>query len=125
MFFTQNGDVPPSIPYPTISYPVESPLYGGFGEFSYTDSSPDISPTIAHFWPGMDDETYNNYEKHFINSDRDNIETQQRIEQNRENLEHSLNINNNCTEKTNTRKNTGNLTTINEETGNILENPRD
>ncbi|XP_043267371.1 uncharacterized protein [Venturia canescens] len=36
--------------HPTIPYSNDSPLYGSFGDFSYTDSLSDISPTIANRW---------------------------------------------------------------------------
>ncbi|KAK0183270.1 hypothetical protein PV327_001327 [Microctonus hyperodae] len=122
--FSQSGDVPASIPYPTIPYPTDSPLCGSFGGFSYTESSPDISPTIARFWPGLNEEMYTNgYEKQCINNiDRDNIETMNRIDHNVQNLERNLTMNLDNMNQNNSINN-GNLTTINEEISNIMDSP--
>ncbi|XP_034951959.1 uncharacterized protein [Chelonus insularis] len=125
MFFARNPDGHTPVPYPSIPYPTESPLYGSLGDFSYTDSSPDISPTVARLWPGIDDETCSGFEKHFINGDRINIETQHRMDQSCQNLERSLqmNINGDLDKKSIIKHK--NLTPINEETSNVLDSPRD
>ncbi|XP_015112852.1 uncharacterized protein LOC114841044 [Diachasma alloeum] len=120
MFFNQNGN-PGNVQYPAIPYPSDSPIYGSFGDFSYTDSSPDISPSIGRYWPGMEDENQGSYEKHFVNDGKQNLETQYRIDQNRQNLENSLRMH----EADDKKSQKNNLTTINEETGNMMESPRD
>lgn len=117
-----------SIPYPPISYPTNSPMFGAIGDFS--DSSPDMSPTIARYWTGQDDNSYHGYEKHFINVDqhKEMLESQYRMEQNRQNLEKSLGID--CLDGIESAKsekispdNDRYLTTINEECANVTENP--
>ncbi|XP_051160796.1 uncharacterized protein LOC127281223 [Leptopilina boulardi] len=119
MFASQNGILSTSIPYPSIPYPIESPIFGSYGDFSYTDSSPDASPTITRCWNGNEDESYNGYEKHFLNHDQKREENRDRMEQARQNLEKSLGLDleNDDTALRNVR----NLTTICEEGGNNIE----
>ena len=113
-----------SIPYPALSYPTHSPMFGAIGDFS--DSSSDTSPTIAQYWTGLDDNSYCGYEKHFINVDqqKEMIENQYRMEQARQNLEKSLGLDleNEKYDKSSPDNNRF-LTTISEESANIAENP--
>lgn len=118
MFASQNGLLSTSIPYPSIPYPVESPVFGSYGDFSYTDSSPDASPTIARCWNGAEDESYNGYEKHFLNIDQKKEESRNRMEQTRQNLEKSLGID---LDNETAMRNVRNLTTICEEGGNNID----
>ncbi|XP_015600589.1 uncharacterized protein LOC107270254 [Cephus cinctus] len=128
MFFSQNGGLPVPIPYPTIPYPSESPIYGGFGDYSYPDSSPDASPSITQRKGDMDQESYGAFEKHFINIDqkRDTLESQYRMDQNRQTLERSLRVGEDREEfeKKALQKNS-NLTTINEEVCNNVDSPQE
>ncbi|OXU26161.1 hypothetical protein TSAR_015570 [Trichomalopsis sarcophagae] len=113
-----------SIPYPALSYPTNSPMFGAIGDFS--DSSPDASPTIARYWTGLDDDSYCGYEKHFINVDqqKEMLESQYRMEQNRQNLEKSLGLDlDNDKKEKNSPDNNRYLTTISEESANVTENP--
>ncbi|KAL7289929.1 hypothetical protein TKK_0016314 [Trichogramma kaykai] len=79
-----------TIPYPDMSYPTSSPMFGAIGDFS--DSSPDSSPVIPRYWTGLDDDSFCGYDKHFVNVDqhREMLNNQYRMEQNRQNLERSL-----------------------------------
>lgn len=126
MFFSQSGGLTASLPHPAIPYSNDSPIYGSFGDFSYTDSSSDISPSIAHCW-SIDDDTYGVGEKNFIALDpgRDNIHNRHRIEHNRQNYERTLNMddNNENSDDAKDRANC-NLTTINEESANVVESPQ-
>ena len=126
MFFSQNAGVPASLHYPAISYSNDSPIYGSFGDFSYTDSSSDLSPTIAHRW-SIDDDSYGPLEKNFIGFDhgKENTENRARIDQNRQNYEKTLNMETNDESSDELYGHTnGNLSTINEEATNIADNPR-
>jgi hypothetical protein len=112
-----------SIPYPALSYPTNSPMFGAIGDFS--DSSPDASPTITRYWTSLDDDSYCGYEKHFINVNqkKEMLENQYRMEQNRQNLEKSLGLD--CDNEKNEKFSSENnryLTTISEESANIVEN---
>lgn len=118
MFASQNGMLSASLSYPSIPYPVESPVFGSFADFSYTDSSPDASPTITRCCDGIEDESYNGYEKHFLNSDQKKEESRCRMEQTRQNLERSLGLDLENEDDKVALRNTRNLTTICEEGGN-------
>lgn len=109
-----------SIPYPALSYPTNSPMFGALGDFS--DSSPDASPTVGRYWSGLDKDSYGGYEKHFVNADqqKDILENHHRIEQTRQNLERSLGLELN--NDRNAQDNIRYLTTISEESGNVVEN---
>lgn len=110
--------------HPGLNYPSEPPTYEGFGDYSYPDSSPDVSPTIDDRKYGFDIDDA--YEKHFININqrRDMAENQYRIDNNRQNLEKSLDMDDNEITKRAVQINT-NLTTINEEGGNGGDSPQE
>lgn len=132
MFFSQNGGHQTLMAYPTIPYPSDPPLYEGFGDYSYPDSSPDASPTIAVQKGGDMNEAY---EKYFISFDQrvgnyaeTNRINRERIDRNRQNLEMNLNINDNDCDydyqiRNNDTVNNSNLTTISEEGGNSIDSP--
>ncbi|XP_015523867.1 uncharacterized protein [Neodiprion pinetum] len=126
MFFSQNGGQPTSMSYPTIPYPSEPPMYEGFCDYSYPDSSPDESPTIDQR-KGVDIDDA--YEKHFISIDQHRdciLGNQYRIDNNRRNLQRSLDMDddNDEIDKRAALKNS-NLTTISEEGSNNLESPQE
>ncbi|XP_012255726.2 uncharacterized protein LOC105685862 [Athalia rosae] len=130
MFFSQNGGQPTSMSYPTISYPSDPPMYEGFGDYSYPNSSPDASPTIEQRKGDIDD-VCEGYEKHFINIDqrRGIIENRYRMEQNRQNLERNLNMDDEDDNETEIEKRAalknGNLTTISEEGVTNMDSPQE
>ncbi|XP_066596767.1 uncharacterized protein [Prorops nasuta] len=124
MFLPQNDYLQSSVPYPIIPCTPDSPIYEGFGDFSYTDSSPDTSPTITRYWVGMDESAYNGSDKQMTNSNRkkDILENQRRMEQARESLERSLGIDLDNESSMEVSQNNRNLTTIKEENTSIIEN---
>ena len=125
MFAPQNGILSASILYPSMSYPIESPIFGSYGDFSYTDSSPDASPTIARCWNGIEDEFGNGYEKNFLNIGKKKEENRCRVEQTRQNLERNLGLDLENEDDQTVLRNTRNLTTICEEGVNNTDNQQE
>lgn len=118
-FFTKNfEELQSSVLRSNGTYSTNSPIYGGFGDYSYSDSSPDTSQSTKNCWSGKDDESFSGFDKHFINADqRRDTENHCKIDQNCHNLERNLGLD--ILDGEIIIQNDRNLSTISEETGNV------